>query len=411
MPIPKLDDYAPTIGPELVSEIRMLGQRFKEKSIKNVNSTFVGGGVAEILNRLVPLLNEMGINAGWEVIKGGEDFFKVTKAFHNALHGARVRITKKMFDIHAAYNEENARHMDLSSDVMVIHDPQPVGLIKARSKNSKRWLWRCHIDVTYAHRGVWNYLEPYINMYDASIFTSPSFAKQLPIPQFMITPSIDPLSDKNMELPPEYIDMVLEKYGIPRDKPLVAQISRYDRLKDPVGAIKAFKMARRYVDCRLLLVGSGASDDPEGAEVLNEVKEAAAGDQDIIILYIPPSETLSMEVNALQRAATIILQKSIREGFALTVTEALWKARPVIASNVGGIPLQVLHNLTGVLVHSIEGCANQIRYLISNPEFAAKLGQNGREHIRRNFLLTRHLKDYLLLLVAIEHRGENIVSL
>ena len=284
---------------------------------------------------------------------------------------------------------------------LFVHDPQPVALVSRKKEIGKKWVWRCHIDVSQPNENVWSFLEPFIFQYDAAVFSAPSFSHPLPIRQFLISPSIDPLSDKNKELSQETIDAVLEKYGIPKDKPIIIQISRFDYLKDPVGVIQAFEMVRKSIDCRLVFAGGTASDDPESDKVLAEVQEKARDNPDIHILLIPPES--DVEINALQRASTVIVQKSHREGFGLTVTEALWKAKPVVASAVGGITLQVKNKFTGLLSYGIEGTAYAIRQLLTNPEYARWLGQNGREHVRYNFLITRHMRDYLLLFLALEH--------
>jgi trehalose synthase len=394
-PPPKLEDYEPIIGRPELDEVRFLARQLSGKSVKMVNSTAVGGGVAEILNRLVPLLNELEVRTKWDVITGGNDFFEVTKAFHNALHGGEYSLTQQAREIYLAYNEQNRRRMDFGEDLFVIHDPQPLGLIGARGSTPGRWVWRCHIDVSNPHPEVWGFLRPLVEQYDAAIFSAPCFSRQLPIPQFLFYPAIDPLSEKNKELDASFITNLCEDFGIDRSRPVVTQVSRFDRLKDPVGVIRAYKLAKKYVDCQLVLAGGGATDDPEGAAVLQEVMEEAGDDPDIIILNLPPWSAL--EINALQRASTVIVQKSIKEGFGLTVTEALWKQKPVIAGAVGGIPTQIIHKLTGVLVHSVEGCAYQMRYLLTHPEFAAELGRNGREHVKENFLMTTAVKRYLLL--------------
>jgi trehalose synthase len=254
---------------------------------------------------------------------------------------------------------------------------------------------------------VWKFLEKYISQYHASIFSGPAFARRLPIPQYLIYPSIDPLIDKNKELPQDVIDKVLEKYNIPQDKPIITQISRFDKLKDPIGVVRAYQLAKKEVDCRLLLVGNAATDDPEGMEVYQEVLKVTEDDPDAHVIFLDPNDPI--EVNAFQRASSIILQKSIREGFGLTVTEALWKGKPVIGGATGGILIQIQHNINGVLVHTVEGAAYQIKYLLNNPEFAKRLGDNGREYVRQNFLITRHLRDYLLLMIAMERPGESII--
>jgi trehalose synthase len=395
VPPPRLDDYKSIVGTADIDELRFLARELKGKTVKMVNSTAVGGGVAEMLNQLVPLLNEVEVNTRWEVITGGNSFFEVTKAFHNALQGSDYKLTPQARDIFLMHNEQNRQRMQFSEDVVVIHDPQPAGLIRGRQKSSGRWVWRCHIDLSNPNPEVWGFLHPFIEQYDAAIFSSQSFARQLAIPQYLFYPCIDPLSEKNKDLEDNFIQRVCDEFGIDRSRPIVTQVSRFDRAKDPVGVVHAFKQARKYVDCQLVLAGGGASDDPEGAAVLKEVKEAAGEDPDIIILDLPP--WCALEINALQRASTLIVQKSIREGFGLTVTEALWKGKPTIAGAVGGIPNQIIHKLTGVLVHSVEGCAYQMRYLLTHPDFAEQLGQNGREHVKENFLMTTNLRRWLLL--------------
>ena len=396
VPPPRLDDYQGIVGAADIEELRFLARELKGKTVKMVNSTAVGGGVAEMLNQLVPLLNELEVNTHWEVITGGNDFFEVTKAFHNALQGSDYKLTQNARDIFMMYNEQNRQRIHFTEDVVVIHDPQPAALIRARSDSSRRWVWRCHIDLSNPNAEVWSFLQPLIEKFDAAIFSSPSFARQLSIPQYLFYPCIDPLSEKNKDLEDSFVQQVCDEFGIDRSRPIVTQVSRFDRAKDPVGVVQAFKQARKYVDCQLVLAGGGASDDPEGAAVLKEVKEAAGEDPDIIILDLPP--WCAREINALQRASTLIVQKSIREGFGLTVTEALWKGKPTIAGAVGGIPNQVIHKLTGVLVHSVDGCAYQMRYLLTHPDFAKQLGENGREHVKENFLMTTNVRRWLLLI-------------
>ncbi|HTM87433.1 MAG TPA: glycosyltransferase [Terriglobales bacterium] len=394
-PPPKLDDYEPIIGKPELDELRFLARPLRGKTVKMVNSTSMGGGVAEMLNRLIPLLGEVEVVTRWDVITGGNDFFEVTKAFHNALHGGEYVLTKEARDIFLMYNEQNRQRMQFTEDLFVVHDPQPLGLIRSRERNRGKWMWRCHIDLSNPHPDVWGFLRPMVEEYDATVFSSPAFSRQLMAPQYLFFPCIDPLSEKNKELDAGYIQKVCEDFGIDRSRPIVTQISRFDRLKDPVGVIQAYKLAKKYVDCQLVLAGGGATDDPEGAIVLQEVMDAAGEDPDVIILNLPPWSAL--EINALQRASTVVVQKSLKEGFGLTVTEALWKGKPTIAGAVGGIPTQVIHKLTGVLVHSIEGCAYQIRYLLTHPEFAEQMGKNGREHVKENFLMTSNVKRWLLL--------------
>ena len=404
-----LNQYEEFVGPGTLDELRMLGRQLEDRRIVTVNSTAVGGGVAEILSRLVPLSRELGVDIRWDVIKGGDDFFGVTKRIHNALHGKTEIFSAHDHEVFRNTTQRNLADMDLDADIVFIHDPQPAGLIEARHPDRGRWVWRCHIDLSAPQADVWEFLRSYVSRYDAAVFSAPQFAADLKLPQVMITPSIDPLSDKNRELTETEINDVLDRLRVPRDKPIVTQVSRFDRLKDPVGVIAAFRLARKYNDCRLVLAGGSATDDPEGAEVLAAVHEAANGDPDIHVLELPP--TANLEINAIQRASTIVLQKSLKEGFGLTVSEALWKAKPVIAGAVGGIPLQVTHRYSGILTHTIEGTAFWIKQLLNAPEFAARLGQNGREHVRTNFLLTRHLRDYLLLFLFLDHRDERVIRL
>ena len=399
-PPPRLDDYKSIVGAAQLDALRFLARELKGKSIKMVNSTAVGGGVAEMLNRLVPLLTELEVPTHWEVITGGNDFFEVTKAFHNALHGSAYELTQSARDIYLMYNEQNRQRMQFGEDLVVIHDPQPAALIRAKDRKAAKWVWRCHIDLSYPHPQVWEFLRPFIEQYDAAIFSSQSFARQLPIPQYLFYPCIDPLSEKNKELEESFIQKVCDEFGVDRSRPIVTQVSRFDRLKDPLGVVRAYKLAKKYVDCQLVLAGGGATDDPEGAVVLQEVREAAGNDPDSIILDLPP--WCALEINALQRASTLVVQKSIKEGFGLTVTEALWKGKPTIAGAVGGIPNQIIHKLTGVLVHSIEGCAYQIRYLLTHPEFARRIGAAGHEHVKENFLMTTNVKRWLLLFRLLE---------
>ena len=404
-----LDQYEPFVGRGTIDELRLLGQRLQGKRIITINSTAIGGGVAEILNRLVPLSREMGVDIRWDVIKGGNDFFGVTKRIHNALHGKPEVFTTADYEVFRETTRRNLAAMDLDADVLFIHDPQPAGLIEARSRSGRRWVWRCHIDVSTPQPDIWEFLAGYVARYDAAVFSAPQFSRNLDMPQVMITPSIDPLSDKNRELSQREIDDVLDRLKIPRDKPIVTQVSRFDRLKDPVGVIAAFRLARKYNDCRLVLAGGSATDDPEGAEVLRQVHEAADNDPDIHILELPP--TANIEINAIQSAAAVVLQKSLKEGFGLTVSEALWKGKPVIAGAVGGIPLQITHRYSGILTHTIEGTAFWIKQLLNSPDYARRLGENGREHVRINFLLTRHLREYLLLFLFLDHTDERIVHL
>lgn len=397
-------DYAAIAGAGTIDELELLARRLSGRTVQNINSTAVGGGVAEILSRMIPLLKQLGVTVRWDVIKGDERFFAITKQLHNGLHGVPVTIAADDYEYFLATNEKNAAEFESFGDVVFVHDPQPIALVRERGKHQCHWLWRCHIDFTEPQADIMSFLEQFINHYDAAVFSAPAFARRLGIPQVLISPSIDPLSEKNRDLTPEEIAAVLARFHIDRERPIVTQISRFDYLKDPVGVIEVFRRVKQYVDCQLVLAGGGATDDPEGMKVLDEVRQAAGDDPDIHVLFLPPASDL--EINALQRASAVVLQKSLKEGFGLTVAEALWKGRPVIASAVGGIPLQITHKYSGILTYSIEGTAYYLKQLLNEPEYARKLGENGREHIRNSFLITRHIRDYLLLFLSLFYEGD-----
>ncbi len=387
--------------------LQKLGERLRGKSFLHINSTRAGGGVAEILQRMIPILKDLGIDARWEVIEGDEKFFKITKKIHNALQGSAERITEEMWQYHFEVNRENAERLNLDADCVLIHDPQPAPLVEFRKTG--KWIWRCHIDMANPLKEVCDYLSRYCERYDAAIFSVAKFARAMPISEFIIAPSIDPLSEKNRELTEDEMNEVTERLQIPTDRPIILQVSRFDRFKDPVGVIKAYRIVKKYNDCILILAGSPATDDPQGEVVLKEVKEYAANDPDIQILLLPPFS--DRDINVLQCIATVILQKSLKEGFGLTVSEAMWKGKPVIGGATGGIPLQIIHGFTGFLVHSVEGAAFRIRQLLNNPEMAKRMGENGRGYVRTNFLITRQIRDYLSVWYAMENKGKSILEL
>lgn len=399
----RIEEYASIIGRATLDELFLLARHLEGKTIQNINSTAVGGGVAEILSRMIPLMKQLGVDAKWDVIKGNEKFFMITKKIHNGLHGVPVEISDEELEFFLSINRENAEQLAFS-DIVFVHDPQPVALVEKRTSAGGHWLWRCHIDFSKPDARIWKFLEGFVKEYDAAVFSAPAFARNLPIAQVLISPSIDPLSEKNKELSKEVINSVFDRFGIDRSRPVVTQISRFDYLKDPAGVIKAYKIAKRYIDLQLVLAGGAATDDPEGSIVLEQVKNEAEKDKDIFVLLLPPASDI--EINALQRGSEVVLQKSLKEGFGLTVAEALWKARPVIASAVGGIPLQIAHRYGGILTHSIEGTAHWIKQLIHEPDYAQRLGVNGREHIRNNFLITRQIRDYLLLFISLFFSGD-----
>jgi trehalose synthase len=393
-----LEAYGEVVGAPVIRQIAALGGRLQGIRVVHVNSTSEGGGVAEILSWMVPLMRDLGLDVSWKVIRGNPDFFAVTKSIHNGLQGKEVSLAKWDWDRLYEVNAENFSELKdtlESADIVVIHDPQPAPLLELCPKRKGRWIWRAHIDISRPARAVWRTLRSYVERYDASIFSMNQFAQILPHPQFIIAPSINPLSEKNVDLDQAELDRVMVEYGLDPERPLLVQVSRFDRFKDPVGVINAYHLVRKVLPVQLVLAGGGATDDPEGAAILEEVREAAGDDPDIHVLLLPPDAHRT--VNALQRLADIIIQKSTREGFGLTVTEGLWKGKPVIGGDVGGIQLQVLNHHTGYLVNTPEGAAHRVRYLLHHPETMRAMGEAAREFVRENFLLTRHLREYLTL--------------
>jgi trehalose synthase len=395
--LPDIQDYIPIVGEDSIQELYALAEGVQGNVIQNINSTSEGGGVAEILTRIIPLLRKLGIDARWDVIKGDESFFRITKSIHNALQGMNVPITKTDLGSFLEVNKRNTEEMDFYGDIMFIHDPQPIALIDKRQDTARRkWVWRCHIDLSEPQMNIMDFLKNYIERYDRIVISSPKYArKDLNAKQVIIPPSIDPLSDKNRELPQKMIDSIINRFGIDANRPIATQISRFDKFKNPCGVIEAYKKVKDSTDFQLVLAGGGASDDPEGPDILHQITCEVEGDPDIHIIDLPAGSDL--EVNALQRASTVVLQNSSREGFGLTVTEALWKAKPVIASAVGGIPLQIIHEHSGLLTKSQDETEYYLKKVLSDPGYAMRLGENGREHVRRNFLITRHIRDCLRL--------------
>ena len=363
--------------------------------VMHMNSTYYGGGVSQILSSLTLLMNSLGIQTGWRVVHGPPDFFSVTKKFHNALQGAEINLTDRKKEIYEHVIHENAIRNHLDHDVVVIHDPQPLPLITHYRKKSP-WIWRCHLDLTAPNREVWNYLLPFIERYDAVILSCGDYRLDLRRPQVFFTPGIDPFSIVNTDLPESAIDERLEHYGIPTDLPLVVQISRFDHWKDPEGVIRAFEKARKKEECTLVLVGNVATDDPEGAAVYRSL--LAHRNERIIVLSVQDGAL----VNALQRRAAVVLQKSIREGFGLTVSEAMWKGAAVIGGNVGGIRHQIEDGKSGFLVSSIDEAAERIVRLLRDPDLRERMGNAARERVRENFLFTRTVEQYLDLIASFE---------
>ena len=398
-----LDAYRPIVGDEKVEEIKRLADRLKGGRVLHVNATAYGGGVAEILYTLVALMRDVGLDAEWRVIRGETEFFNVTKSFHNALQGMDVALTEEMKEIYNRYNRMNAEDFEGEYDFIVIHDPQPAALKHHLAPRFGKWIWRCHIDTSTPHRPVWDFLRPYLEEYDAAIFTMEQYVgSDLRFDKLaIIPPSIDPLTDKNRELSLEESRRIVASFGLDTERPIMLQVSRFDPWKDPLGVIDAYRLVREEVPrLQLALVGSMAADDPEGWYYLDKTSRHAGEDSDIHILHNFHGVG-NLEVNAFQTAADVVVQKSTREGFGLVVAEALWKGKPVVGGKVGGIPLQVIDGETGFLVTSVEECAQKALYLLQHPEVSREMGAKGREHVRENFLTTRHLRDYLELFNAL----------
>ena len=407
----RLEDYIPFVGEEIVEQIVLMASHLQGAKVQHINSSHFGGGVAEILNHLVPLMNDVGLETKWTVIEGPEVFFDLTKNIHMALHGASAEIDPEMSRVYRKVMLENAAKIQIDADFVIIHDPQPLGLVRFRSDDKAQWIWRCHIDVSQADRQVWGFLKPFIDRFDAALFHIPQFLRtDLSVPQYIVPPFIEPLSDKNRELVPEVVERVLERYQIPKDRPFILQASRFDRLKDPIGALEAYAAVRRSLDVGFVMVGNFAPDDPEGKVVLEEVVEVARRIPDAII--IPNPEDNDVTVNALQRAASVVLQKSVREGFGLSVTEAMWKAKPVVGGDTGGIAFQVIDGVNGFLVQTVEGATYRLRQLLSNPPLAQLIGQEAHRRVRTAFLPPYALRNWLCVLSSVRNpdRGVSVLG-
>ncbi len=385
-----LESYEPLIGKEAVARIRGKSQRLGRSRIAHVSSTFYGGGVAEILTPLTLLMNSVGIDTGWHLIQGTPAFFHCTKMLHNALQGENLAISEEERAVYEAVVAENSMRLQIEDcDAVIVHDPQPLPLITQFEKRNAPWIWQCHVDLSAPDPAAWSYLRPFVERYDLAVFSLPEYRQQLDTGQRFITPAIDPFSAKNCELAHEDAVEILERHLIPTDRPIVAQVSRFDRWKDPAGVIEAFRRARREVDCTLVLLGSAAVDDPEAGLVLESIQSSL--DDRVLILTVEDP----MLVNALQREAAVVLQKSTREGFGMTVTEAMWKGAAVIGGNVGGIRRQITDGENGFLVDSVEQAADRIVQLLRDETLRRRLGNRARESVRERYLLSHLLEDWI----------------
>jgi len=398
-----LEDYREIVGNQIIGEIARRARNLYGKHFLHINSTYQGGGVAEILNSLVPLMNDIGIDTGWRTLHGFPDFFEMTKKFHNSLQGEPIHFTERKKRLYFQANGDFATYTHIDHDCIIIHDPQPLPLIKFYKKRQP-WIWRCHVDLSHPNDQLWDFLTTFILKYDVVILSNENYKKgDLPVEQRIIYPAIDPLSSKNIEISEKDVSKYLTKFGVHTDKPLITQISRFDKWKDPGGVIRVFKLVKKKVDCRLVLCGNIATDDPEGVRMYERVEKEARSlaERGDIVLVTDPAASNFIFVNALQRISSVIIQKSIKEGFGLVVAEALWKGTPVVASNVGGIPLQIMDGENGFLVdpHDNQGFADGIIRILQDPDLSKEMGRKGKEHVRKNFLITRLLMDYLDLLV------------
>ncbi len=393
--VAKLEHYEPYIGSEAVERILLKAKKMSDRRIVHINSTYYGGGVAELLGSVTLLANLAGMQMGWRVIQGSPDFFSVTKKMHNALQGGDINLSWKKFRIYEHVVYENVLRNHIDHDIVVIHDPQPLPMVRHYHKKGP-WIWVCHVDLSNPNQKLWPYIRNYVNRYDAAVFSIPEYRQDTKTPLVFIMPAIDPFSIKNREFSEEEVEERLRHYNIPDDKPLVVQVSRFDRWKDPAGVIEAFKIARKEVDCNLVLLGNIASDDPEGIEIFNELKQQE--EEGIMMLTVEDTAL----VNALQRRADVILQKSIREGFGLTVTEAMWKGKPVIGGNVGGIKHQITDGENGFLVDTVEEAAERIVMLLKDPDLGRRIGEKARKTVQDKFLMSGYLEDYLDLFRSFE---------
>jgi trehalose synthase len=389
-----LDAYRAVAAPNAVDIIEKLAERAQGRRFLHLTGGRLGGGPAESLRAVVPLLNDLGVETNWEVTGGDTPYFATVQALQAALQGAERVLTEERLEHYLAMNQVTAGKLRMAADVVVAHDVQPASLVAGRTDGY--WAWRCHFDCSRPQQEAWSFFRKIGERFDAAIFSLPAFAARLAVPRYVIPPSIDPLSEKNRELSRAELAAVLQELRVERDKPLLVQVGPFTRDYDPLGAVNVYRLVKRHHGVRLVLAGTG-QDDHDSLEVLADVREAAHRDPDIIVLELPPEA--QRQLNALQRAATVVLQMSVREDFGLGAAEAMWKGKPVIGGASGGLAQLIVRDVTGYIVHSVEGAAFRTRHLLNNPEVIPRMGASGREHVRRGFLVTRHLLDDLALMV------------
>lgn len=390
-----IDDYRRVAPPGAVDMLLRLAERVRGRRLLHVSGGRFGGGAAEMLRTLVPMMADLGLDATWEITGGDPGYYVTASALRAALDGAERLLADEALDHYVEMNRLNAKKLALDADLVLAHDVPPITLVEQRGAQG-RWVWVCHSDVSRAQRRAWNFLRPTLNRFDAAVFSLPKFGRRLPIPRYVIAPSIDPLSDKNRDLTPREVAAAVRALGVAQDRPILLQVAPFTPAEDPVGVVEAYRMVRKHYNVRLVLAGTGEPDG-EGRELLDDLREAASHDDGITVLELPPDAHL--QINALQRAATIVLQKSVHEGFGLGAAEAMWKGKPVVGGFAGGLMQQIVYDVTGYTVHSVEGAAFRLRHLLNNPELIARMGAAGREHVRRSFLVTRHLTEYMALLI------------
>jgi trehalose synthase len=391
----RVEDYRRVAPPGVVDIILTLAEKVRGRRFLHLSGGRFGSGPAEILHTLVPMMTDLGIEAAWEITGGDPGFYATAAALQAALRGTERVLTDEALDHFVEMNRVNATKLALDADLVLVHDVQPATLVALRPGRG-RWVWGCHFDASRPQRRAWTFFRPFANQYDAAVFALPSFSRRLNVPKYVIHPSIDPLSEKNRELPPREVTAILRTLSVPQDKPLLVQIGAFTAAEDPLGVVNAYRLVKKHHDVRLVLAGTSGRE-PESLEILDELRETAERDRDVLVRELPPDAFL--QINALQRAATVVLQKSVRESFGLGAAEAMWKGKPVIGGFVGGLPQQIVYDVTGYVVSSVEGAAFRLRHLLNAPELMARMGAAGREHVRRSFLITRHLVDYMALLI------------